>query len=495
MLTPSRNISLDLMEQATRWHKDAALIRPDGEVSHASLDTLVWQMTRHLHAQGIRAGQVVAVRIDSEFLLAIGLLALARLGATSLTLPRASTPADCLLWTQLTQACSVLTDTHASSVFNLPCIRADGDWANSPHSHDSALLCEFPPGPLTIHVGSGSTGRPKLIPLGHEQMRARFELARHNLPLHPGSRSLRLSSLEYATVQTFLLHSLHLGASVCVNEFGQMPVNDIVTRCGITSLNMSVFHAEQLLQKHSPHKRKLFPGLETVGLGGSTVSDKLRHRIHERCHGKLSVGYGTNECLFIALASEPHVLATPGTVGFSPPGMRVEVVDAQDQPLPAGQPGIIRVQSAGAITHYWNDPEQTARSFRNGWFYPGDMGQMTPEGELTHLGRSDQMMIFNGVNIYPVEVEQCLSAFPGVKDVTAFPLPHEAHQDVPVCAVSLLPGYQINPQALQEFAQSILGFRSPKVVFVIDHIPRTPLGKIIREQLFDNIRASRNHTR
>ena len=136
---------------------------------------------------------------------------------------------------------------------------------------------------------------------------------------------------------------------------------------------------------------------------------------------------------------------------------------------------------------YLNDPESTGRSLIDGWFYPGDLGKMTPDGQLIHCGRGDQMMIFNGINIYPAEIEQCVTGHPAVTDATAFPLKSPVHQDIPVCAISLKQGSAITEQELLAYLNERLGFRSPKRLIALKKIPRNEQGKIIRHELMAQV--------
>ena len=147
------------------------------------------------------------------------------------------------------------------------------------------------------------------------------------------------------------------------------------------------------------------------------------------------------------------------------------------------------MKSPGLIDGYLNDPESTSKAFVDGWFYSGDFGKMTEDGHLIHLGRSDQMMIYNGINIYPGEIEACLAAHPSVADVAAFPLRHPVHQHLPVCAVSLRSGSRLSMEDLQAYAVDHLGIKAPKKIFTLDEIPRNEQGKLVRSKLVEKIRT------
>ena len=104
-------------------------------------------------------------------------------------------------------------------------------------------------------------------------------------------------------------------------------------------------------------------------------------------------------------------------------------------PLPAGETGLLRMRTPGMATRYLDDGEATARCFVDGWFQPGDMGRLLPDGTLRVEGRGDDMMILGTLNIFPAEIERAAEGFPGVADCAAFALRSAVHGDIPMLAV------------------------------------------------------------
>ena len=260
-------------------------------------------------------------------------------------------------------------------------------------------------------------------------------------------------------------------------------VTELIDHFKVTALYGTVMHAETLLQSLPATSKAAMDSLTVLMLIGSTVSANLRQRIRERLCSRLCVLYGTNESGVLCATDWHDSYEVPGTVGRPQSDFRLEVVDAHDAPVPAGQPGHVRIQSPSMIDGYLDDEPATAAAFRNGWFYPGDLGRLMADGQLIHLGRSDDMMIVNGINIYPAEIEQVLMAHPAVWEAAAMPLKHAVHQDVPVCAVSLVEGARVEAQALLSFARERLGAYALHQVVMLDRIPRNDRGKPDREAL------------
>jgi len=139
------------------------------------------------------------------------------------------------------------------------------------------------------------------------------------------------------------------------------------------------------------------------------------------------------------------------------------------------------------IDHYLNDDEATERAFKDGWFLPGDIGKFTPDGQLVFLGRADQMMIMDGINIYPAEIEAVVGRHPAVRDSAAIPLRSPLHQDIPVCAVALHSGKVASETELLEFTFQRLGSRYPRRIILLEEIPRTKQGKLLLNELSQEI--------
>src|SRR5690606_4508642 len=135
------------------------------------LNALAWRSAQYLHDQGVRPGDVVALTFMNEFLLALAILGVARLGATTLSIPRSATPVQRLEWARIARCRLLVSDTPQRFDAGVPAIAFGGSDLGSGRRIDTGILDEHPSAPCSIAVGSGSTGRPKLIPITHAQMR------------------------------------------------------------------------------------------------------------------------------------------------------------------------------------------------------------------------------------------------------------------------------------------------------------------------------------
>jgi len=132
---------------------------------------------------------------------------------------------------------------------------------------------------------------------------------------------------------------------------------------------------------------------------------------------------------------------------------------------------------------YYRDPVATALHFKDGWFYPRDMGSLTPSGALRLHGRADDVMNLNGIKIFPAEIERVLEEHPAVRAAAAFAKRSGAHGDIPVAAVELHASGSVEAEELMASARALLGVRAPRKIFVLDTLPRNAAGKVLKRRL------------
>jgi acyl-coenzyme A synthetase/AMP-(fatty) acid ligase len=205
--------------------------------------------------------------------------------------------------------------------------------------------------------------------------------------------------------------------------------------------------------------------------------------IRERLSPNLYIHYGTTEVGIIAIATPDHVARIPGAVGAPVPGVKVEIVDAEGHPVPAGEIGEIRVRSAAAIDFYLDDEDENARAFQNGWFRPRDSVSLTEAGVLIHHGRADDVIILDGINIYPFEIEDALLEHEAVTEAVAFSVKSPARGDIPLAAVVVK--RSLVRAELLNYCHSLLGEHAPHDVIALASLPRNAMGKVVKTELPD----------
>jgi malonyl-CoA/methylmalonyl-CoA synthetase len=177
-----------------------------------------------------------------------------------------------------------------------------------------------------------------------------------------------------------------------------------------------------------------------------------------------------------------------GTVGFPLPGVGVRVRDDEGKELPAGEIGGIQVKGPNVFKGYWRMPEKTKEEFTgDGWFKTGDVGKIDERGYVTIVGRSKDLIISGGYNVYPAEIEGYINELPGVAESALVGVPHPDFGEVGVAVVTPKPGAQVDGEAIiARLKSQLANFKIPKRCFVVPELPRNTMGKVqknlLREQ-------------
>lgn len=473
------NIS-DLISRQAELRPDAiAIYYGEDSLSYKQLDLLVWKIANYLHENGVRKGNVLAHMFDDELTLFISMFSTARLGATVFSVS-ASTPVM-LRDEMLSKAKTKFIVTNLN--IDLKNIFLDRNLLYTQMDIDTSIKDTAPIAAWLIITGSGSTGNSKLIPVNHKQGLARMRSYDELVSLSGDDRVASLIHLDYGTPKHQLLHALSKGASVVLFDKPDVKDATLITRWKISVLYSVVIHLEGMLRALRDNTREALPFVKRLITSGSTVSQSLRQRIKQRLTDNLHIIYGTNEAWIVTHSKEKNISNNPKSVGYPCEGVNIEIVDADSNKLSIGKVGFVRLRSPGMIDGYLGEEEATTKAFRNGWFYPGDLGVLSEDGQLIYYGRADHMMIMNGVNIYPAEIEAIMTQHPSVVDTAVMPIKHPVHQDVPICAVVLKESEKVSIKELMDFSYQRLGFKGAKEIVVLDAIPRNEQGKLIRSEL------------
>jgi acyl-CoA synthetase (AMP-forming)/AMP-acid ligase II len=425
------------------------------ELDYAALVGRVEMRRAELAASGIAPGDVVALEVADEVDHLVDSLALIELGTRHITLP--------------THDPQTAKDELAGRVRATYIVSASGI-----AERDQGVAGSPDGGGMIYLKTSGTTGGMNIITFSAAQL---ADQARRH-PEYARERLLRLAAIEHNNSKRHRLYCAIMGGTNVFRPRDDFDIAEFCARHGVSCLDISRMHASDLAAKGGLGR---FEGVK-LRTGGSAVPIDVRRAIEQKVTPLLYVRYASTESGAISMAG-PGEHDEAESVGRPLPGVELQIVDAEDNPLPTGETGRIRLRAAGVATGYLDGGEQTASRFRDGWFWPGDIGSLREDGSLIVHGRQDDMMILNGINIFPGEIERVLERHPEVKVAAALPLQSVVHGQIPVAAVELVGGATVSATDLQRFAREHLALRAPRRVIILPELPRNSQGKILRREI------------
>ncbi len=221
-------------------------------------------------------------------------------------------------------------------------------------------------------------------------------------------------------------------------------------------------------------------------VGSAPLAPYVVERLQTKMPDALvSNNYGMTEAgSAYCIMPQGEAVKRPGSVGQIAPPAVVQIVDEHDQPVPADSVGEVRLQLPGRQREYFNDPDATADTWRDGWLITGDLGKVDADGYLYIVGRSKDVIIRGGNNVHATDVEHALIQHEAVKEVAVVGVPHPVLGEDVVAFVVLHPGAEADPDELRAFGlQHLADYKVPRTFVFIDALPRNPTGKVVKPEL------------
>lgn len=476
------NISYILLEQSLKYPNKIAIIYNDKQIKYKDLENYVAKCTTLFYQKGIRENDNIIHLFENELLLSIALFASARMGVTLIPASKNTSESFFNEMKKEFNISFIISDLKNTNINDLITVYLENDMLNKLEINTNIYVSN-PKNPWYIIIGSGSTGKRKLIPEYHKQLIAQTKLIGNNLPIQNNDKIASFIPLNYASTQARLLESIYIGATFILLPKFNNSIIELLKSLNITILYATVFHIEKLLNFLPNNSIQILDFLKMLSIGSSTISATLREQIQSKLTKNLYIRYSTNEIGPIAIASKDETLLIPESVGKTIKGITVQIVNNNNVVQDLNTVGHIRIKSPGMAPFYINDKEATKKSFKDGWFYPRDMGKLTSDNQLIFLGRSDNMMIMNGINIYPTQIENAILKHSDVIEAIAFPLKNKISQDIPVCAVVLRKNSQTTEVNLIKYLNEKIASYSPKFIIILDKPIRNSQGKIRKKDL------------
>ena len=223
--------------------------------------------------------------------------------------------------------------------------------------------------------------------------------------------------------------------------------------------------------------------LHASAAGGMALQESVATRWRELTGTPIVEGYGLTESSPVLTFNPLTGLAKDGTIGIPVPSTEVKCVDESGNEVAIGEPGEIIAKGPQIMLGYWQRPEETEKTLKDGWLYTGDIAQMDADGYFTIVDRKKDMILVSGFNVYPNEVEEQIAAVPGVLEVGVIGVPDEkSGEKVTAYVVATVPAPSAE-QIIAHCRENLAAYKIPQTVHFVDELPKSPIGKILRREL------------
>ena len=458
-----------LIERLNHFAKETpdqdAIITAKISITYNQLATLVDIQANEFLAKGISETSAIGINCSNDTEHLILCLAAIKTGAMSCTVPSHESESvqksvvDSFAATQLVTSADV---TDLSSLEKLP------EPKISEESNTESQL---------LFSTSGTTGNPKLVVFKDSDLVAQAHR-------HVNSTEERFACLASIEQNFAKRHRLYCVAAGATNVFLDGDLDQLVSQClslGVNVLHVSAFQAQELLALENISRLSNI----RLKLGGSHVPLPLREKLKTSITNNLQAGYGTTETGAIGF-TDPNDSESGESVGQALPGIDIRAVSTERLPLETGERGEIAIRCEGMFQGYLGRSDLTDAKLCDDWFYTGDIGYLDKQNRIHLCGRSDDMFVFNSMNIYPHDIEAQIRQFPNITDAAVVPKTSALHGSIPVALIVFSERKKSDLQELEKFVRSRTGIRSPRHYTIVDKIPRNATGKISR-QIASNI--------
>ncbi|MCI0343238.1 MAG: long-chain fatty acid--CoA ligase [Planctomycetales bacterium] len=502
------NLATLLTEAAREWPDRPAIVCGSAGLTASGPERLTYRelalragrFAGLLGERGVRPGDRVAVQLPNVTAFPIAYFGSLMAGAVVV-------PLNPLL--KRDEIAYHLADSGARVFVSFAAFRAEAEagaaaagvrdpiWSGAPGGIEArvaagpAVPSPFPAGAgadAVLIYTSGTTGRPKGARLTHGNLFLNAWVSRELADLGPEDRCL--------------------GALPFFHSFGQTCVMNAGILGGATLVLMPRFEPEPALALLASERVTIFAGVPTMyhyllespsaatfdarGLrlcisGGAALPGELLRRFEQRFGGMILEGYGLSEASPTVTFNRRDRPRKVGSIGLPVWGVEVRVVkdDGGDAaPGEPGEPGEIWVRGHNVMAGYWNRPEESAETLKDGWLRTGDIATRDSEGYLFIVDRKKELIIRGGYNVYPREVEEVLVKHPAVAEAAVVGVPHEALGEEVAAFVSLRRGARATAEEIVAFAKErVAAYKYPRSVEILESLPKGPTGKILKRAL------------
>ncbi len=486
-----------------------AVLQDDVRLTYAELDARCNRIATGLARLGVGSGDRVALMFSNDFRFLESLFGPMRLGAVSVPLNTRMGDEALRYVVEDAEATVMLAnramaDRACRLARGLPRLKhlvVDGPAGDGAIAYDELLASGSPTlarrraafdevcmQPYT----SGSTGKPKGVLLTHGGQVWNADVLRKAMLVDDTERALVAVPLFHknamaGAVKPFLLAG---GSLVILPGFDAAAAIRAIDRYRVTYMTGVPAMYRMILAEKALLARHDVSSLRFAVCGSAEVPEELLDEFTRVFRAGIAESYGLTEGGPVPLTNTRWGLKKRGSCGMAFPGSEVRIVDEAGRDVPPGAVGELVVRNPGLAKGYWKLPDVTARRFRDGWLWTGDLMRRDADGYHYFVGRKDDMINVAGENVYPKEVEELLLRHPNLRDACVVPAPHGVKGEVPVAfVVEREPGRTTEDEVKRFFLERGAPYAHPRRVIFLEALPLGGTGKVDRGALKEKAKA------
>jgi long-chain acyl-CoA synthetase len=288
---------------------------------------------------------------------------------------------------------------------------------------------------------------------------------------------------SFAATVGLLTPALHGLSIVPVIRFDPALVSESIGLTGATVF-LGVPSMYNLILRLGEEQAGYWQSIRFGVAGGAAMPVELLKKFEQRFGFPIVEGDGPTECSPVTCVNPLDGERKPGSVGLPVPDVEFVIMDDAGNTLPDGEIGEICVRGPNVMQGYWKLPEATAETFFDDWLRTGDLGYLDTDGYIFMVDRKKDMVIVNGMNVYPRMVEEVLYQHPGITEAAVVGEPHATHGEIVVAHVVARDGSDLDDHELKTFCREQLGqHQMPRRFVVHESLPKNATGKILKREL------------
>jgi long-chain acyl-CoA synthetase len=467
------------------------------QITYGELNARVNQLAHGLLSLGVRKGDDVALMVGNRIEHLEILFATAKIGALAI-------PLD-IKWKALELGSTLSFFKPRALILQQECAE---EFENAKKAHDLRFLkpaviadlsyggslvgqsSEEPSVPVSeddsfiVMLTSGTTGFPKGCLATHRTFVSHCinNAIEKGLGVH--DKALLSSPLYFNAGRSFTLGIIYFGGTMILHErFDAVEVLQTIEREKITYIGAVPTMCERMLHAMESKKYET-SSLRCLAITGGKVHPSVLEDLKKKITSNIYRTYASTDSGQMAISKPGDIETKPNAAGRPVWCVELRIVDDNNNPLPVNEVGEIVCQSPLASHGYYKNPEATNASFRDGWFYTGDLGYFDEEGYLFVVGRKKDMVKSGGISIYPLEIESVLYGHPDVLEAAVIGVPDAEWGEAVKAVIVLKSGSNIRGEDLLQFCRERLApYKVPKSIDIVSSLPHTEVGKVAKEKL------------